>query len=128
MADRQQLIRDAFHALAAGDAKGFESLFAADAEWVGVPEAGGDGTTGHCANSAKIVGRLQQHIENGRRFTPEDFLEEGDRVAVGLQIVSPGWPAPTKVYKVFTFAGSGDLVVRLTDCADEAQAEQLLAV
>jgi ketosteroid isomerase-like protein len=128
MADRRQLIRDAFAALAGGDARGFESLFDTDAEWLGVPGAGGDGTTGHCANRAKIVGRLRRHIENGRRFAPEDFAEEGNHVAVGLTIASPEWPAPVKVYKVFTFDESTDLVVRLTDCADASDARQLLAV
>jgi ketosteroid isomerase-like protein len=128
MADCRQLIRDAFAALADGDARGFESLFDADAEWLGVPGAGGDGTTGHCANRAKIIGRLQKHIANGRRFIPEDFVEEGNQVAVGLTIASPEWPAPVTVHKVFTFRDSDDVVVRLTDCADEADARRLLAI
>lgn len=128
MADRRQLIRDAFAALADGDARGFEALFDADAEWLGVAGAGGDGTTGRCANRAKIVSRLQKHIENGRRFTPEDFIEDGNNVAVGLSIASPEWPAPVKVYKVFGFEDPTDLVVRLTDCADESDARQLLAI
>jgi ketosteroid isomerase-like protein len=128
MADRRQLIRDAFAALAEGDLQAFEGLFDADAEWLGVPGAGGDGTTGRCANRAKIVARLDKHVENGRCFTPEDFIEEGDHVAVRLTIASPEWPAPVKVYKVFTFAESTDVVVRLTDCADESDARQLLAI
>src|ERR1035437_6037330 len=117
MSDRQRLIREAF---SAGDLRPFAALFDAEAKWVGVPGGGFEGETAVCANRSTIVGRLGAHHEKGRRFTPEEFIEEGDRVAVGVTIVNPEWSGPVNVYKVFTFRAGENVVVRMNDCIDES--------
>jgi len=69
-----------------------------------------------------------EQAEDWNGASGQEFIEQRDRIAVGLTIASPEWPAPVKVFKVFAFDDSTDLVVRLTDCADESDARQRLAV
>ncbi len=127
MADRPQLIRDAFAAFATGDLAPFERLFAPDATWVGVPGGGENGEPAVCADRATTVGRLRRHYEHGRRFTAGKVVESCDRVAVAVTIVNPEWSGPVSVFKVFTFRPGDDVVVRLNDCIDESYALQVLA-
>ncbi len=121
MADRGELIRQAFAAYDAGDIAALEGLFAPDAVWVGIPA----GETAACPDRSTIVDRLRTHRENGRRFELGGAIEEGDRVAVAFTILNPEWSGPVETYKVFTF--SGDVVVRMNDCIDESYARQVLA-
>lgn len=125
---RQDLLRQAFAGLAEGDLQPFETLFDPDAKWVGVPHGGWEGETATCTDRSAIVGRLRRHSRNGRRFTAEGFIEEGDRVAVGVTITDPRWSGPVKVFKVFTFRVGENVVVRMNDCLDESYALQVLAV
>jgi ketosteroid isomerase-like protein len=125
MADRKQLIRDAFAGLAAGDVEPIRDLFTADARWVGVPS--GEADTAMCPNRAAIVDMLQRHLEKGRGFVLGGLLEEGDRVAAEVTIRDPEWSGPVTIFKVFTFRPGEDKVVRLNDCIDESYARQVLA-
>jgi ketosteroid isomerase-like protein len=124
MADRKQLIRDAFAAYDAGDSEPLRALFAPDAEWIGIP-------TGEeraaCQDRGEIVGRLERHRTHGRRFELGRMLEERDRVAVEVAIADPSWSDRVQTFKVFAFAPGEDVVVRLNDCLDESYALQVLA-
>jgi ketosteroid isomerase-like protein len=124
---RQELLRHAFAGLADGDLRPFEELFDADARWAGVPHGGHEGETAECADRSVIVARLARHHKKGRRFTAEEFIEERDRVAVGVTITDPGWSGPVKVFRVFTFRPGENVVVRMNDCVDESYALQVLA-
>ncbi len=68
-----------------------------------------------------MVDLLRGHHRSGRRFRPNDFVEEGPRVAVGLAVTDPGWEGTGHVYKVFTF-GADDRAVLLEDCKDRDDA------
>jgi ketosteroid isomerase-like protein len=125
MADRKQLIREAFAALAAGDLEPFREIFAADAQWVAIPQ--GEGETPTCPNRAAIVDLLERRHENGRHFVLGELIEQGDRVAVEVTVVDPQWSGPVTMFKVFTFRPGEDKAVRLNDCIDESYARQILA-
>jgi ketosteroid isomerase-like protein len=125
IANRKELIRGAFAGLAAGDVQPIGDLFAPEAQWVGVPQGEGEPPT--CPNRAAIVGRLQRHLENGRRFALGKLIEEGDRVAAEVAVSDPHWSGPVTVFKVFTFRSGEDKVSRLNDCVDESYARQVLA-
>jgi ketosteroid isomerase-like protein len=126
--ERQQLIRDAFAAYERGDLVPLRTLFAADAKWIGVPGGAGEGGRAYeCENRKQIVGRLEQHQKNGRRFTLGQVIEQGERVAVGFSISSPDWSGPVETFKVFTFRPGENVVVRMNDCIDESYALQVLA-
>jgi ketosteroid isomerase-like protein len=128
MADRSQLIKEAFAAYEDGDPVLLNSLFAADAKWIGVPGGAGEGGKAYeCENRKQIVGRLEQHHKNARRFTLGDVTERGDRVAVGFTINNPDWSQPVDTFKVFTFRPGENVVVRMNDCIDESYALQVLA-
>jgi ketosteroid isomerase-like protein len=127
MADRKQLVQQAFSALDAGDIAPFRELFDPDATWIGVPQRGEDDETPTCPNRAAIVDRLEQHHANGRRFRLGKLIENGDRLAVEVTVLAPEWSGPVTLYKVFTFGPSSDVVVRLNDCIDESYALQVLA-
>jgi ketosteroid isomerase-like protein len=125
---RPQLIQDAFAALASGDLGPFKKLFAPDAKWIGIPGAAGEGGKAYeCESRSQIVGRLEQHHKNGRRFTLGELIEQGDRVAVGFTINNPDWSRPVNTFKVFTFRPGENVVVRMNDCIDESYALQVLA-
>jgi len=127
MADRAQLIRQAFVAFDTGDLSRLRTLFDANAKWIGVPHRGDEDETPSCANRAAIVDVLERHHANGRRFQLGKAIEEGDRVAVEMTILAPEWSGPVQMFKVFTFAPDGDVVMRLNDCIDESYALQVLA-
>ena len=128
MSDRPQLIRDAFAELASGDLGPFKTLFAPDARWIGIPGGAGEGSKAYaCEDRSQIVGRLEQHHKNGRRFTVEELIEQGDRVAVGVTITTPEWSGPVTTFKVFTFRQGENVVVQMNDCIDESYALQVLA-
>jgi ketosteroid isomerase-like protein len=128
MADRAQLIQEAFAAYDDGDLIPMKALFAADAKWIGIPGGAGEsGKAYECENRKQIVGRLEQHYKKGRRFKLGDVIEQGDRVAVGFTINSPSWSQPVNMFKVFTFQPSENTVVRMNDCIDESYALQVLA-
>jgi hypothetical protein len=57
------------------------------------------------------VDLLKQKHRSGRRFTPVELIEGGDRVAVQLH---------DGVFKVFTF--EGDDLVLMEDCVDREDA------
>jgi ketosteroid isomerase-like protein len=125
MGDRKELVRRAFAGLEAGDLEPFRALFAADAQWVAIPQ--GDGETPSCTSGAAIVDRLDRHHANGRRFELGKLTAKGDRIAVETTVLAPEWSGPVTMYKVFTFAPDRDVVVRLNDCIDESYALQVLA-
>ena len=127
MADRMQLIRDAFAAYSTGDLQAFESLFDPAAKWVGVPGGGENGEPQVCSDRSMIVARFRQHHENGRSFELGEMIEREDRVAVAITIINPQWSGPVSVYKVFTFRPGENVVVRMNDCVDESYARQVLA-
>ena len=114
MADRKQLIRDAFAGLAARDVEPIRDLFTADARWVGVPS--GETEIAMCPNR-----------ESGRGFVLGGLIEGGDRVAAEVTVSDPSWSGPVTIFKVFTFGSGEDKVVRLNDCIDESYARQVLA-
>ena len=62
--------------------------------------------------------RLRQHVENGRRFEVQRAVEQGDQLAVALDVTLPGWPAVVEVAKVFRFRAVDDKVVFMEDCRD----------
>lgn len=125
MADRKQLIRDAFAGLAARDVEPIRDLFTADARWVGVPS--GETEIAMCPNRAAIIDVLQRHLESGRGFVLGGLIEGGDRVAAEVTVSDPSWSGPVTIFKVFTFGSGEDKVVRLNDCIDESYARQVLA-
>jgi ketosteroid isomerase-like protein len=127
MADRKELVRQAFSALDAGDVAPFTQLFDPAAKWVGVPQRGEDDETPTCPNRAAILDRLAHHHANGRRFQVGKLIEDGDRVAAEITVLAPEWSGPVTLFKVFSF-GPQDVVVRLNDCIDESYALQVLAV
>lgn len=74
-----------------------------------------------------MVDLLAQHHQEGRRFEPAEFIEEGARVAVRLSIVNPHWDGKGESFKVFTFSESGDHAVLLQDCTGRDDALAYLA-
>ena len=64
------------------------------------------------------MNRLRQHVDHGRRFEVQQFVEAGDQVAVALGITDPGWPGVAEVAKVFRFRPLDDQVVFMEDCRD----------
>jgi SnoaL-like domain len=127
MAHHQELVRQAFSALDAGDIAPFRELFDPNAKWIGVPRRGDEDETPTCPNRATIVDRLEQQHANGRRFRLGKLIEDGNRVAVEVTVLAPEWSGPVTLFKVFTFGPSDDVVVRLNDCIDESYALQVLA-
>ncbi len=128
MSDRLELIRGAFAAYDGGDLGPMQALFAPDAKWVGVPGGAGErGKAYECESRKQIVGRLEQHHKNGRRFILGEVIEQGDRVAVAFTIENPDWSQPVDMFKVFTFQPGENVVARMNDCIDESYALQLLA-
>jgi ketosteroid isomerase-like protein len=125
MSDRTELLRRAFAALDGGDIAPFRELFAPDARWIAIPQ--GEGETPACANRATILGRLERHHANGRRFQLGKLIEDGDRIAVETTVLAPEWSGPVTLFRVFTFEPGGDVVVRMNDCIDESYALQVLA-
>ena len=81
MADRKELILQAFTALDAGDIAPFRELFDPDAKWIGVPQRGERDETPTCPNRAAIVDLLERHHANGRQFRLGKLIEDGDRIA-----------------------------------------------
>jgi ketosteroid isomerase-like protein len=127
VAERVELIRQAFAALDTGDLEPLKALFDSDGKWIGVPQRGEEDETPSCPNRAAIVDRLEHHHAAGRRFQLGKAIEDRDRVAVEVTILAPEWSGPVQVFKVFTFAPDKDVVVRLNDCIDESYALQVLA-
>lgn len=127
MADRADLIRQAFVAFDRGDLEPLRTLFDPDAKWIGVPQRGDEDETGTCPDRAAIVDLLEHHYANGRRFALGKAIENGNRVAVEVTILNPDWSGPVQMFKVFTFAPGEDVVVRLNDCIDESYALQVIA-
>jgi hypothetical protein len=74
-----------------------------------------------------VVDLLEQHHQEGGRYEPTEFIEEGTRVAVAMTVSNPNWhgEAAHDVFKVFTF--EGEHAVLLQDCADRADALAHLA-
>ncbi len=70
---------------------------------------------------------LTQHYEKGRRFHVSEAVERGAAVALGLTISQPGWSGTVEVFKVFTFATTGDKVVVMQDCDSRESALAMLA-
>ena len=127
VAQRTELVRQAFRALDAGDIEPFRELFDADAKWIGVPQRGEEDETPTCPNRAAIVDRLEQHHASGRRFRLGKLIAGGDRVAVEITVLVPEWSGLVTLFKVVTFGPRADTVVRLNDCIDESYALQVLA-
>jgi hypothetical protein len=71
------------------------------------------------------VDRLSTHHQNGRRFQVSEALEQGATVALGLTISQAEWTV--EVFKVFTFAATGDKVVHIQDCDSRQSALAILA-
>jgi hypothetical protein len=70
-----------------------------------------------------VVDLLAQHHESGRRYAPNEFVEAGDRVAVGLEIGDARWQGETaQVYKVFGFRDDDGAAILLQDCVDREDA------
>jgi len=65
-----------------------------------------------------VVDLLRQHRLSGRRFEPQEFVEGGRRVAVGIAVTDPHWSGTAEVYKVFTFAEGDEEIVLLEDMPD----------
>jgi hypothetical protein len=65
--------------------------------------------------------------DNGRRFEVSEAIERGAAVALGLVISEPEWDGPVEVFKVFTFATTGDKVVGMQDCDSRQSALAMLA-
>lgn len=98
MADRQQLIRNAFASYAEGDLEALRALFDPQARWLGVPQGRSAEQTACCPDRAAIVGLLAQHYENGRRFSLGEMIEQGDRVAVEFSVANPAWSGPVTLF------------------------------
>jgi hypothetical protein len=73
------------------------------------------------------VNLLEQHHAQGRRFQPQEYIEEGPRVAVRLAVTDAAWDGAGETFKVFTFRPGGDDAVLLQDCIDRDDALRLLA-
>ncbi|HZS31667.1 MAG TPA: hypothetical protein VFA37_10450 [Gaiellaceae bacterium] len=70
-----------------------------------------------------MVDLLEQHHESGRRYEPNELVEAGSRVAVGLEITDSRWSGESaQVYKVFSFREDGAEAVLLEDCVDRDDA------
>jgi hypothetical protein len=70
-----------------------------------------------------VVDLLKQRHEGGRRFEPTEFIEDGHRVAVRLEITDVRWQGESvETYKVFTFREPGGAAVLLQDCIDREDA------
>jgi len=70
-----------------------------------------------------VVDLLEQRHLGGRRFEPTEFIEEGPRVAVRLEVTDVRWGGESaEVYKVFTFRETGGEAVLLQDCIDRDDA------
>jgi hypothetical protein len=67
------------------------------------------------------VDLLASHHENGRRFVVFETVGEGPKVAVGLDVSAPDWPADGRAFKLFTFGNDGKVVL-IQDCLDESNA------
>jgi hypothetical protein len=67
------------------------------------------------------VDLLAAHHENGRRFEVFETVGEGAKVAVGLDVSAPDWPAGGRAFKLFTFGNDGKVVL-IQDCLDAADA------
>jgi hypothetical protein len=67
------------------------------------------------------------HHQNGRRFHASEAVEHGEAVALGLTISQPDWSGTVEVFKVFTFAPSGNTVVRMQDCDSRDAALAMLS-
>jgi ketosteroid isomerase-like protein len=65
VAQRKELVRQAFRALDAGDIAPFRELFDADAKWIGVPQRGEEDETPACLNRAAIVDRPSSTMRTG---------------------------------------------------------------
>lgn len=126
MAGRQELVERAFAALENGDLEPFRELLDPDAEWVAIPQGEEIADTPRCAGRAAIINRLTRVHKNGRRFRPGKVIENGDRVAVEVSVLSPEWSDEVTVYRVFAFRPDADVVVRMNDCIDESYALQVL--
>jgi hypothetical protein len=74
-----------------------------------------------------VVDLLAQHHDQGRRFDPTEFIEEGPRVAVAMNVTGPRWDGNAEVFKVFTFREPGDAAVLLQDCTGRDDALAYLA-
>ena len=63
-----------------------------------------------------MVDLLRQHTQSGGRMEPTEFIERGDRVAVGMTVSRPSWhgAAAPGIFKVFSF--DGERAVLLQDC------------
>jgi hypothetical protein len=73
------------------------------------------------------VDLLRRHYEKGRRFEVSEAVEGGAAVALGLTISQPDWSGSVEVFKVFTFAATGDKVVGMQDCDSRQAALAMLA-
>jgi hypothetical protein len=64
-----------------------------------------------------VVDLLKQHTQEGGRMEPTEFIERGERIAVGMTVSNPRWhgEASPDIFKVFIF--EGDNAVLLQDCA-----------
>ena len=63
-----------------------------------------------------MVDLLKQHTQEGGRMEPTEFIESGERIAVGMTVSNPTWhgqPSPD-IFKMFSF--EGDNAVLLQDC------------
>lgn len=63
-----------------------------------------------------MVDLLTQHTQEGGRMQPTEFIERGERIAVGMTVSRPSWhgaEAPD-IFKVFSF--DGEHAVLLQDC------------
>jgi hypothetical protein len=75
-----------------------------------------------------VVDLLKQHHERGRRFEPTEFIEEGPRIAVGMNVSDRRWDGEgAEVFKVFTFGGADDQAVLLQDCTGREDALRFLS-
>jgi hypothetical protein len=75
-----------------------------------------------------VVDLLAQHHQQGRRFEPTDFIEEGSRVAVRIAVTDALLDGKGEVFKVFTFGEPGSKAVLLQDCIDRDDAVAKLSV
>jgi hypothetical protein len=73
------------------------------------------------------VDLLTKHYKKGRRFQVGEAVERGPAVVLGLTISQPDWSGKVEVFKVFTFAPTGDRVVGMQDCDSRESALAMLA-
>ena len=74
-----------------------------------------------------MVDLLAEHHRHGRRFEPTEFVEQGPRVAVGMNVSDPRWDGTAQVFKVFAFGEPGNAAVLLQDCTGRDDALAYLA-